>query len=297
MICVDQMTKSFGTTTAVDRLSLSFDSGIIGLVGHNGAGKSTLLRLIAGIYHADEGSVSVDGVPATEPRAKKEVFFLSDDPYAPSVANMKGVLELYQGLFDLDENEYWRIVDIFGLPKNKNIGSFSKGMRRQAFIAVALSMKAKHLLLDEAFDGLDPMVVDSIKGEVLEAAAKGKTIVISSHNITALQNLVDRFVILSKGKLAKEEETEDIGTEFIKLQAAFLRPVSEEDIASLGLEVVSFRKVGSVTHMVILGGKEAADQIGKTFENAFLENVPLDTEEIVRLEMMLAKKRGGKSDD
>lgn len=297
MICVDQMTKSFGTTTAVDRLSLSFDSGIIGLVGHNGAGKSTLLRLIAGIYHADEGSVSVDGVPATEPRAKKEVFFLSDDPYAPSVANMKGVLELYQGLFDLDENEYWRIVDIFGLPKNKNIGSFSKGMRRQAFIAVALSMKAKHLLLDEAFDGLDPMVVDSIKGEVLEAAAKGKTIVISSHNITALQNLVDRFVILSKGKLAKEEETEDIGTEFIKLQAAFLRPVSEEDIASLGLEVVSFRKVGSVTHMVILGGKETADQIGKTFENAFLENVPLDTEEIVRLEMMLAKKRGGKSND
>lgn len=297
MISVNQLCKSFGTTKAVDHLTLNFDSGITGLVGHNGAGKSTLLRLIAGIYHGEGGTVTVNGISADDPMAKKEVFFLSDDPYAPSVANLEGVLALYQGLFDMDEKEYWRIVRTFGLPEHKGIGTFSKGMRRQTFVAVALSMRASHLLLDEAFDGLDPLVVESIKGEIIEAAVKGKTIVISSHNITALQNLVDRFVILSKGKIAKEDETVDMGTEFIKLQAAFTRPVSESDIAALGYEVVSFRKVGSVTHFVLLAGKDAEEKIRSTFENAFLESVALDTEEIVRLEMLLAKKRGGESHD
>lgn len=297
MIAVKQLCKSFGSTHAVDHLTLDFEPGITGLVGENGAGKSTLFRLIAGIYHAERGSVTVDGLSADDPLAKKEVFFLSDDPYAPSAANLAGVLALYQGLFDVDEDEYWRIVAAFDLPKNKSIGTFSKGMRRQTFVAIALSMRAKHLLLDEAFDGLDPLVVDAIKGEVIDASTRGKTIVISSHNITALQNLVDRFVILSKGRLAKEDNVVDMGIEFIKLQAAFLQPVCAEDINKLGYEVISYRAVGSVTHMVLLADKEAETLIRQTFKNAFLESVPLDTEEIVRLEMMLAKKRGGKDDD
>ncbi len=297
MISIRDLCKSFGAVKAVDRLSLDFESGVTGLVGHNGAGKSTLFRLIAGIYHGEGGHVLINGLSADDPEAKKDVFFLSDDPYAPLGANLQGVLNLYRGLFDVDEEAYWRIVKSFGLPTTSSISTFSKGMRRQTFIALALSMRANHLLLDEAFDGLDPLVVESIKREVIDAATRGKSIIISSHNITALQNLVDRFIILSKGQLAKENEVADMGTEFIKIQAAFTQPVSEEDIAMLGYEVVSFHRVGSVTHMVLLGGKEALSKIGQTFKNTFLESVALDTEEVVRLEMMLAKKRGGESHD
>lgn len=292
MIEINGLTKRFDKTVAVDNLTVRLDSGIIGLVGQNGSGKSTLLRLTAGIYQPDGGDVLINGIPARDQKAKADVFFLSDDPLAPKGANIDGTLDFYLGLFDLDQNEFNRIIDVFGLPRNKPVGTFSKGMKRQVFVAIALSMKANHLLLDEAFDGLDPLVIDAIKSEILAAAAKGKTIVISSHNIFALQRLVDRFVVLSRGKLAKEGATEDIGTEFIKFQAAFKTPVVEANFTSLGYQVVSFRNVGSVSHVVLLGNEGVIEEIREKFNPLFIEPVPLDPEEVVSLEMMLAKQEG-----
>ncbi|MBE6127156.1 MAG: ABC transporter ATP-binding protein [Erysipelotrichaceae bacterium] len=292
MIEIQNLTKTFGSTRAVDGLTLTFRPGITGLVGHNGAGKSTLFRTIAGIYPANGGSVLIDGCDATSQEGKAKVFFLSDDPLAPKGVSLAGVLEFYGCLFDVDEERFYRIVKTFGLPMDKPINTFSKGMRRQVFVALALAMKADHLLLDEAFDGLDPLVVDAIKGEIIAAAEEGKTIVISSHNIFALQRLVDRFVILHKGKVTKEGSSEDIGTEFVKFQAAFKFPVVEENISSLGFNVVSFRVVGSVTHFVILGKTDAEEIIKEKMEPLFIERVALDPDEILALEMALAKKEG-----
>ena len=292
MIEIQNLTKTFGSTRAVDGLTLTFRPGITGLVGHNGAGKSTLFRTIAGIYPANGGSVLIDGCDATSQEGKAKVFFLSDDPLAPKGVPLAGVLEFYGCLFDVDEERFYRIVKTFGLPMDKPINTFSKGMRRQVFVALALAMKADHLLLDEAFDGLDPLVVDAIKGEIIAAAEEGKTIVISSHNIFALQRLVDRFVILHKGKVTKEGSSEDIGTEFVKFQAAFKFPVVEENISSLGFNVVSFRVVGSVTHFVILGKTDAEEIIKEKMEPLFIERVALDPDEILALEMALAKKEG-----
>ena len=292
MIEIQNLTKTFGSTRAVDGLTLTFRPGITGLVGHNGAGKSTLFRTIAGIYPANGGSILIDGHDATSQEGKAKVFFLSDDPLAPKGVSLAGVLEFYGCLFDVDEERFYRIVKTFGLPMDKPINTFSKGMRRQVFVALALAMKADHLLLDEAFDGLDPLVVDAIKGEIIAAAEEGKTIVISSHNIFALQRLVDRFVILHKGKVTKEGSNEDIGTEFVKFQAAFKFPVVEENISSLGFNVVSFRVVGSVTHFVILGKTDAEETIKEKMEPLFIERVALDPDEILALEMALAKKEG-----
>lgn len=292
MIEIQNLTKTFGSTRAVDGLTLTFRPGITGLVGHNGAGKSTLFRTIAGIYPANGGNVLIDGCDATSQEGKAKVFFLSDDPLAPKGVSLAGVLEFYGCLFDVDEERFYRIVKTFGLPMDKPINTFSKGMRRQVFVALALAMKADHLLLDEAFDGLDPLVVDAIKGEIIAAAEEGKTVVISSHNIFALQRLVDRFVILHKGKVTKEGSSEDIGTEFVKFQAAFKFPVVEENISSLGFNVVSFRVVGSVTHFVILGKTDAEEIIKEKMEPLFIERVALDPDEVLALEMALAKKEG-----
>lgn len=292
MIEIQNLTKTFGSTRAVDGLTLTFRPGITGLVGHNGAGKSTLFRTIAGIYPANGGNVLIDGCDATSQEGKAKVFFLSDDPLAPKGVSLAGVLEFYGCLFDVDEERFYRIVKTFGLPMDKPINTFSKGMKRQVFVALALAMKADHLLLDEAFDGLDPLVVDAIKGEIIAAAEEGKTIVISSHNIFALQRLVDRFVILHKGKVTKEGSNEDIGTEFVKFQAAFKFPVVEENISSLGFNVVSFRVVGSVTHFVILGKTDAEEIIKEKMEPLFIERVALDPDEVLALEMALAKKEG-----
>ena len=296
MININNLTKSFGELRAVDNLTVQFKPGVTGLVGHNGAGKSTLFRTISGVYLPNGGGVDIDGFASTTKEAKAKVFFLSDDPFAPRGATVNGVLDFYQGLFDVDEEKYRRIITTFGLPFDRPVTTFSKGMKRLTFVALALSMKAEHLLLDEAFDGLDPLVVDAIKGEIIASASEGKTIVISSHNIFALQRLVDRFVVLHKGHVAKEGENEDIGTEFVKFQAAFPKGVTEEDVKNLGLDVVSYKSVGSVTHFVVLGDNVPDDAIVEKLKPVFIDRVPLEPDEILALEMQVAKREGGEKD-
>lgn len=292
MIEIQNLVKTFDSLRAIDDLTVSFPSGITGLVGQNGAGKSTLLRIIAGVYRQDSGIAYVDGHEATSLEARRDVFFLSDDPFAPKGANIQGTLQFYLGLFDIDTEEFFRLIDVFKLPRNKPVTSFSKGMRRQMFVALALSSRANHLLLDEAFDGLDPVVIDAIKGEIIHASENGKIIIISSHNIFALQRLVDRFVIISSGRLAKQESNEKIGNEFIKFQAAFTGEVTEQMLKAAGFDVLSFRKIGSVTHLVFVGGHDLEEQIKAKFNTIFLEVVPLDPDEVVMLEMMLANRGG-----
>ena len=155
-------------------------------------------------------------------------------------------------------------------------------------------MECDYLLLDEAFDGLDPLVVESIKGEIISASLQGKTIVISSHNIRALERLADRFLILSKGSLAKESDNEDLGVEFVKFQASFPVATTEENIAALGYEVISFKMVGSVCHFVLLDQEGQEEKIREALSPVFIEKIPLEPDEIISLEMLIAKQGGEK---
>ena len=294
MIEIKELTKRFGDLRAVDNLSIAFRPGVTGLVGENGAGKSTLFRCIAGVYDVDEGHIRIDGSDASTAEAKKKLFFLSDAPYCPHGANPKGVASFYKGISPLREDRFMELLESFGLPIEKGVGTFSKGMRRQLFIALALSMDCQYLLLDEAFDGLDPLVVEKIKGEIILAGEQGKTVVVSSHNIPVLERLADRFVLLHKGKLTKEGESEDIGTEFVKFQGAFKHPLDAASIEALGFKVVSLKKVGSIYHIVLLNAEGIQERLANAYEPTFFESVPIDPDELLVLEMMLAQKGDGK---
>ena len=166
---------------------------------------------------------------------------------------------------------------------NGVLSRFSKGMKRQTFISLALSIKTKYLLLDEAFDGLDPIVLETIKDEILKTKEEGKTIVISSHNISTLQKLVDTFILISKGKLADNESTERFGQNFIKFQAMFKRDISKDELTKKGLNIVSFRKYGSIYNIVVLDVDNVDEIISSVAPATLLEQVPIDSEEIVKL--------------
>ncbi|MCR5079242.1 MAG: ABC transporter ATP-binding protein [Bacilli bacterium] len=290
MIECRNLTKSFGDLNAVDNFSLEFQPGVTGVVGENGAGKSTLFRTIAGIYEATCGEVYVDGHPSGSKEAKLNLFFLSDTPYAPHGATPVDIIDFYKGLHPLNKDRFLELIRNFGLPERKSISNFSKGMRRQVFIALALSMDAQYLLLDEAFDGLDPLVVEKIKGEIIQEGEAGKTILISSHNMPVLQRLADRFVLLHKGKISKDGKSEDIGTEFVKYQAAFKSEFNEEILTALGYQVVSFKRIGSVYHFVLISAQGVEEKLESAFHPLFLEKVAIDPDELIVLEMMLAEK-------
>ena len=139
MIEIKNLVKTFGSVRAVDDLSITVNSGINGLIGENGAGKSTLLRLISDVYQPDSGEIIIDGIKNNDIRAKKDVFFLPDNPAAPHNSAVMQTFEFYSTLFDLDKDKFMEIMNKLSLPTDRKVSTYSKGMRRQLFIAIALS--------------------------------------------------------------------------------------------------------------------------------------------------------------
>ena len=285
MIKIENLTKTFvPNVIAVNNLSLDIKEGITGLIGENGAGKSTLLRLIADVYRKDSGEILVDGVKNTEDSAKDNIFFLSDDPYYNGNDNALQNLNFYESLFDLDVEVFKRMMNKLSLPLDRKVSTFSKGMRRQLFLCIALSMKTKHILLDEAFDGLDPIVQEVVKEEIVNYS-KEKLFLISSHNLLSLERLCDNFILLSKGVLKKEEAKEDVGKSLYKYQILFAQEVNEEELKNNGINVVSLKKVGSITYLITLS--DDRDLIVDKYHPSLIENVVIDKDEALKLEMMI----------
>lgn len=288
MIVINNLVKTFGPVRAVDDLSLTINPGINGLVGENGAGKSTLLRLIADVYDLDSGRIYIDQIKHDEVEAKKTLFFLSDDPYAPKNSTIMQVYNFYSTLFDLDKTKFLGTMKKLSLPTDRKISTFSKGMRRQFFIAMALSSKSKYILLDEAFDGLDPLVLDTIKQEII-ADAETKTYLLSSHNISCLERLCDNFILLSKGRCEKNDNIEHLGESFVKYQILIKGEITKESLEDLGLKVLSFKKVGSIANVVFYDNID--EKIVKNhFQVILLEKIPIDPDELIALEMLAARK-------
>ena len=288
MIEIKNLTKEFPGVIAVNNLSLDVKPGINGLIGENGAGKSTLLRLIADVFQVSSGEILIDGKHHYEPEVKNSLFFLSDNPYFSTNMTPKEVVELYASLFDVDQEKFYSILNHLSLPTERRLSTYSKGMRRQLFLALSLSMKAEYILLDEAFDGLDPIVQDIVKQEIIENASS-KTFIMSSHNLLSLERLCDNFILLSKGRCTKNGGLEDMGKNFKKFQIIFKQPVNKENLTALGVKVISFKTVGSI-YYVVVDGEEDERIIKEKLEPTLMESVAIDTDELITLEMIAQKE-------
>ena len=165
-------------------------------------------------------------------------------------------------------------------------------MKRRLFIAISLSINTKYILLDEAFDGLDPLVLSTIKDEILKLKEENKVVIIASHNINTLNLLADRIIILYKGKLQKDGTSEDLASELIKYQLVIKdKNITEDELSSLGINIVNFKKIGSIYHIVIKQNKtDFVSLITNKYNKLILEEVPLDSEEIIMLNMMASRK-------
>ena len=288
MIEIKNLVKTFGSVRAVDDLSITVNSGINGLIGENGAGKSTLLRLISDVYQPDSGEITIDGINNNDVSAKKEIFFLPDNPYAPHNSAVMQTFEFYSTLFDLDKDKFMEIMNKLSLPTDRKVSTYSKGMRRQLFIAIALSSNAKYALLDEAFDGLDPLVLATVREEIIKDADK-KTYIVSSHNISSLERLCDSFILLSKGRVGKNGDVEHLGENFVKYQILVKGQLEQKDLEALSYRVLSFKKVGSICNVVF---RDEIDEsiIRNKMDVILLEKIAIDPDELIALEMLAARK-------
>lgn len=287
MIEIKDVSKSFGNKVILDHLHLTIKQGcVFGLIGPNGAGKSTLLRILNGILKADEGSALYNGIDVYENvPVKNDILFISDDPYYFTYATMKEMKEFYQLWYPLfDEGTYQYYLTLFHLDEVKKIKDFSKGMKRLALLCIALAVSPKYLLLDEAFDGLDPMMRLHFKRAVNQCIEeKEMTIIISSHNLRELEDICDSFGILDNGRITTSGDIDQTKSQIHKIQLAFLEQVNKDVFDEL--DVLSMNLQSRVVNLVVKGDIDEIKEFLSRLSPLMMEILPVNLEEVFIYEM------------
>lgn len=282
------LVKRFDQLTALDSLNATIEDGCIcGLVGSNGAGKSTLLRLIAGVYQPSEGSITIDDQPIYENEAiKQQIYFVPDDLYFFPGSTMDDMANYLKKLYvNWNQQRYEELLTKFPMSRKNKLHNSSKGMRRQAALILALSCQPKYLLLDEAFDGLDPVLRLALRKIMADdVAQRGMTVLIASHNLRELEDVCDQVGLLHQGRILFQRELDDLKLGFCKVQAAFKPMVPEEELRKT-LDILKLEVSGSMLSVVARGNvEEVSEKLGR-FQPLFCEAVPMMLEEIFIYEM------------
>ena len=208
MIRISNVTKTFDGFKALDNLTLTVPKGsIYGLMGLNGAGKSTIINHLADFLRQDEGVITIDGETVNDNESlKQRVQIIQDELYFPRGYKLKNMEEYYRRIYQKwNQARYREIISDFGLPENKSIRAFSKGMKKQAAFALALAATPDVLILDEPIDGLDPIIKRKLWKFVMDDVAdREMTVLVSSHNAKEMENVCDHIGIMSNGKIVFE---------------------------------------------------------------------------------------------
>lgn len=290
MIKFQNVTKKFGTQKALDDLTIEIDKGCAyGLLGSNGAGKSTFLRLLSGIYKQDDGSITIDGIPVYDnPQLKEKMFFVSDDTAQFTGMTLKQMKDFVKTFYKTYSEEVFNSLwEILKLPMDKKLSDFSKGMRRQAVVICGLSACTEYLLLDEAFDGLDPAMRYAVKQMLIDAIIdRGVTVIISSHNLKEIEEFCDTVGLIHEGKVIFSRELDSVKGNIHKVQTSFEKELGIEDFADcVNIEILSVKTSGSVTALVIKGSNEEIEKAMESKNARFCDIIPLSLEEIFIYEM------------
>lgn len=290
MISVKDFSKNFGDKTVIQSLSVDInEGGVFGLLGSNGSGKSTLLRSISGVYKADSGGIYVGDKNVYENiEFKNDLFFVSDDPYFFDQSTISEMADFYKKFyFGWDENVYKKMCEIFPLDVNKRISTFSKGMKRQAHIILAISCSPKYLLLDEAFDGLDPVMRSVLKKVISEKISDQQmTVIVSSHNISEFDNLCDTIMIMHLGKKIICKTKDELSKYITKVQIAFNNPPKAEMFYNLN--VMNYETRGNLATLVLRGDCGEISKELQALKPVFLDILPTTLDEVFLYEMEVA---------
>jgi len=300
MLEVKNISKSFYRKVALDDVSLSVNAGeIYGLLGPNGAGKTTLIRVINRIIEPDKGSVRFQGDLMTA-RHLEQIGYLPEERglyRSMTVEDHALFLGRLRGLSKADvkrQLEYW--LERFEITdwRKKRIEELSKGMAQKVQFVCTVLHEPKLLILDEPFSGFDPINVELIKQELIEMRAKGKTIILSSHNMKSVEEICDRVALIHQskkimeGRISELQEERKVGLYAVKFRGNMIAFVNAlwtgfeiEDKAILGDDrfIVRVRMRGDSSFdsllQVLIGQVriEAAWEVFPSMQDIFIDLV------------------------
>ena len=266
MIEAKGLTKKFDEIIAVDHIDAKIREGsVFGLIGTNGAGKSTFLRMASGILKPDEGTVEIDGESVYENRkVKTKFFYISDDPYFFTNGTPADMADFYK---------------TFGLNKKRKISTFSKGMKKQLSVLLAICANTEYIFCDETFDGLDPVMRQAVKSLFAnDMEERNLTPIIASHNLRELEDICDHVGLLHKGGILLSKDLDDMKLNIHKIQCVLKPGMKAEDIE--GLTILKSEYRGSLATITVRGTREAIMEVMRSLEPVFFELIPLSLEEI-----------------
>ena len=219
MIEIKNLSKNYGDKQALKNLNLTIKSGeIFGFLGHNGAGKSITLKSLVSIIEPTSGSITVDGLDLKEHRqeVKEKIAYVPDTPDIFLQLTASEYWDLLAAAYQLPEADVAKrrhdLIELFdmGAHVDETMASFSHGMRQKSVLIGALLSDPDVWILDEPLQGLDPQASHDLKELMKAHAAKGKTVIFSTHVLDTAQQLCDELAILKKGDLIYNGSVTDL---------------------------------------------------------------------------------------
>ena len=287
MIKIDKLSKKYDKDYVLKDLSCNIkDNSIYGLVGANGSGKSTLLRTIMGIYETDGGTISVDGNEVYDNEImKQKMVFVADDLFFYPGYTLMDTAKYYQSMYkDFDMSYLKELAGMLNLSLNKKVSTFSKGMKRQCALICAICTNADYMFFDETFDGLDPVIRNTMKKILIKQMnKKNTTIVMTSHNLRELEDICDNLGLLYQGGILFESDVDTIKTNMFKVQISFEKNFDRDDFEEF--DILSFKKQGSVATIIIKDNDGKSKKKLEKMKPLILDYLSLTLEEVFIYEM------------
>jgi ABC-2 type transport system ATP-binding protein len=278
ILSIENLTKKFGSLTAVDNLSFSIEKGnVYGILGPNGSGKSTTLGIVLNVVNKTTGNFAWFGGNTSTHNALKKVGAIIERPNFYPYMTAKQNLELVCKIKGVDTTQVQNTLDIVGLldRQDDKFKGFSLGMKQRLAIASALLNTPEILILDEPTNGLDPQGIHQIRRIIQKIASEGTTILLASHLLDEVEKVCTHVVVLNKGKSLYVGKVEDMNTSFgfvtlqcdsmpalkiileespsfesIKEEGDFLVAYLKEEMDATKLNALLFEKGITLSHLV-----------------------------------------------
>ncbi len=229
MIVCDELVKKYYSCTAVDHVNVRLDDGkVYALLGPNGSGKTTLMKMIMGLIKPNGGTILLDGHPLNA-KSKADIVYMPTENYFYPYMTVKDIVKFYNDFYqDFSEQRLYDIMGKMGLSFNDKVKNMSTGMLAKLKIAVALSRDARIIMLDEPLNGIDILAREVIIGAIRANAGGNRTIVVSSHLVDELENIVDGALFMKNGQMVLAGD------------AVRLREVNHKSLVELYREVYGY---------------------------------------------------------
>lgn len=226
LLSVSSLTKKYGGVTALNGISFDLESGhITGLLGPNGSGKTTLIKIICGLLQPTKGSVTVKGYPIGV-ESKKVISYLPDTTYLDPSQSVEEIIRYFSDFYeDFDPGRAYDMLGKLNISAKDRLKTMSKGTREKVQLILVMSRRADLYILDEPIAGVDPAARDYILNTIITNYDENASILLSTHLITDVENILDQVIFLKDGEIVRFSTVDEIRSEEGKSVDSLFREV------------------------------------------------------------------------